>query len=169
MDKSRQKFFDPQNGFKPCLKAFWSKRFFFEFLGIYFFPWVFEWIFLKNGSQKKVFFGQKSLKIAQNGQKGSKSWKIGFRFRSLTAMYWPSMGFLPIYQPFLASLAHFSSIFALVKCLWGSLRAFRDTFRCILPELAKIRFQIWEEMIMKMLILEKKVQDWAKNICNIGQ
>ena len=81
-------------------------------------------------------------KITQNrpkSQKWSKSRKISFRVRPLMDMYCPSIGFLRIYQPFLGCLAHFLPVFALPECLWGSLRAFCDTFRWrIFPELAKM-------------------------------
>ena len=135
--KTRQKFFWPSKWFKPCLTAFWSKKPFLNFWeDIFFFGFSSEF-FEKRVPEKSVFW----VKITQNHSKWptwSNSRKISFRFQSLTAMYYPGMGFLPIYQPFLASLAHFSLIFALIKCLWGSLRAFCDTFRCILPELAKM-------------------------------
>ena len=120
--------------FKSILK---QKNFFWIF-GKLFFSLVFRMNFFEKRVPKKSVFWAKITQNRSKWQKWSKSWKIGFRFRSLTVMYCPSMGFLPIYQPFLASLAHFSSIFALIKCLWGSLRAFCDTFRCILTELAKI-------------------------------
>ena len=120
--------------FKSILK----QNFFFWFFGKLFFSLGFRMNFFEKRVPKKSVFWAKITQNRSKLQKWLKSWKIGFRFRSLTAMYCPSMGFLPIYQPFLASLAHFSSIFALIKCLWGSLRAFCDTFRCILTELAKI-------------------------------
>ena len=120
--------------FKSILK----QKIFFWIFGKIFFSLGFRMPFFeKRVPKNSVFWAQnhpKSLKMVNM----VKMAKIGFRFLSLTDMYCPSMGFLAIYQPFLASLAHFSSIFALIQCLWGSLRAFCDTFRCILSELAKM-------------------------------
>ena len=134
--------------FKSILK---QKKFFW-FFGKIFFSLGFRMNFFEKRVPKKSVFWAKITQNRSKWQKWSKSWKIGFRFRSLTAMYCPSMGFLPIYQPFLGFLARFSPFFAFVKCLWGSLRAFCDTFRCILTELAKlstsvkiakIGFRVW--------------------------
>ena len=120
--------------FKVILK----QKIFFWIFGKIFFSLGFRMNFFEKRVPKKSVFWAKITQNRSKWSKWSKSRKIGFRFRSLTAMYYPSIGFLPIYQPFLASLAHFSSIFALIQCLWGSLRAFCDTFRCILSELAKM-------------------------------
>ena len=82
---------------------------------------------------------QKIFKNRQKSPKSPKSRKIAFWVRSLMDPQCPGMSFLADCQPFLGSLAHFWSFFAVHRCFWEAMRALHGGVRWRkLPEMAKM-------------------------------